>query len=484
MNTKKLKQLVLDLAIHGKLVPQDPNDEPASELLKRIQEEKAKSDNGKKTSISSDNLDEVPFEVPSGWVWCRLSDITERIEDCLHSTAPNEGKGYPLIRTSNIGEGHLIFEGVHRVSKDVYDQRNVRVVPQKNDLIYAREAPAGNVAVIGDELVCLGQRTVLIRPFSKYIESYLLAYFILSPYSRNALVSQSKGSTSQHVNLEKIRPFEIPLPPLSEQKRIVSAIEKWFAVIDQLESNEADLRKSIEQTKKKVLDLAIHGKLVEQDENDEPASELLKRIKEEKAKTAKGKKAIADVEIDEVPFELPKGWVWCRLGDLFEIGSAKRVLKEDWKNNGVPFYRTREIVQLANEGHVDNELFIAEEHYNELIAKYGIPQKNDIMLTAVGTIGVPYVVKESDRFYYKDASVLCLKNTSNINSYFIVYLLNSSLMKSQIYDKSKGTTVDTITIDKATNYVVPLPPLAEQKRIVAKVEEVMGELDKMVEMMG
>ena len=267
-------------------MPQDPNDEPASVLLERIKAEKERLiKEGKikrsKKSGSSDTLhyENVPFEVPSSWVWCRLEDITVLIEDCPHTTAKDEGKGYPLVRTPNIGEGQLLLDGVHRVSKEVYDKRNVRAVPQVDDIIYAREAPAGNVAVIREnEQVCLGQRTVLIRPMNTLIDSVWLTYAMLTPYSRNHLISKATGSTVTHVNMASIRPFDLPLPPLSEQHRIVAEIKRWFALIDQIEQGKADLQTIIKQTKSKILDLAIHGKLVPQDPNDEPAIELLKRI--------------------------------------------------------------------------------------------------------------------------------------------------------------------------------------------------------------
>ena len=254
MDTKKLRQKILDLAIRGKLVPQDPNDEPASVLLERIRAEKerlikeGKIKRSKKTA--SDDEIEAPFEIPESWEWVRLCDITELIEDCPHSTAKDEGHGYPLIRTPNVGEGYLNLDGVHRVSESVYNKRNARAVPETNDIIYAREAPAGNAAVIKEnEIVCLGQRTVLIRPFKKYINSKLLAYFIISPHSRNSLISTAVGSTATHVNLESIRPFIIPIPPLPEQIRIVWSIERWFTLIDELESNEGDLLKAIDKSK-------------------------------------------------------------------------------------------------------------------------------------------------------------------------------------------------------------------------------------------
>ena len=225
------------------------------------------------------HYENVPFEIPSSWAWCKLENITVLIEDCPHTTAKDEGEGYPLVRTPNIGEGQLLLDGVHRVSKEVYDKRNIRAVPQVNDIIYAREAPAGNAAVIREnEQVCLGQRTVLIRPMDTLIDSVWLTYAMLAPYSRNHLTSKATGSTVTHVNMASIRPFDLPLPPISEQHRIVAEIRRWFALIDQIEQGKADLQTTIKQAKSKILDLAIHGKLVPQDPNDEPAIELLKRI--------------------------------------------------------------------------------------------------------------------------------------------------------------------------------------------------------------
>ena len=169
---------------------------------------------------------------------------------------------------------------------------------------------------------------------------------------------------------------------------------------------------------------------------------------------------------ENVPFEIPKSWCWTTLGELFDIVSAKRVLQSDWQRTGIPFYRAREIVRLSYEGYVDNDLFITEEHYNNLKKSYGVPEPSDIMLSAVGTIGRAHVVRNNDVFYYKDASVLCLRNVYHLNSEFIKWILSSDLLQNQMYENSKGTTVDTITIEKANNYFLPLPPIDEQYRIV------------------
>lgn len=239
------------------------------------------------------------------------------------------------------------------------------------------------------------------------------------------------------------------------------------------------------QLRQKILDLAIRGKLVPQDPNDEPASVLLERIRAEKerliaeGKIKRHKKAKASCDTKHCQ-HLPKGWTIAKLGDIFSIGSAKRIMKSDWCSSGIPFYRTREIVKLYECGSVNNELFISERHYNHIKQCFGVPEANDIMLTAVGTIGIPYIVKEEDCFYYKDASVLCLRNIHKLNPRFFVILIQSSDLRRQIFSTSKGTTVDTITIEKAYDYTLMLPPIKEQERIVRTVEyylSILGSLE-------
>ena len=258
--------------------------------------------------------------------------------------------------------------------------------------------------------------------------------------------------------------------------------------------------------REKVLDLAIRGELVPQDPNDEPASVLLKKIREQKKQMVKeGKIKAKDIKKDtvifkgddnlhyeqfadgtvkciegEIPFEVPDGWAWCRLRNLFLVGSAKRVLKSEWKSNGIPFYRAREIVKLANDDYVNNDLFISEEHYRNLKETYGVPAAGDLMVTGVGTIGKVYVVKEGDTFYYKDASVLCFENKySGIVSEYAKLMIDSPFLQSQIHTKTYGNTVDTITITTAKEYLCALPPAAEQQRIVDSVNNTISLIDSL-----
>ena len=252
--------------------------------------------------------------------------------------------------------------------------------------------------------------------------------------------------------------------------------------------------------REKVLDLAIRGKLVPQDPNDEPASVLLERIRAQKQQMVKeGKLKAKDIKDDsiifvgednlhyekfadgtvkciedEIPFELPEGWALCRLKDLFNVCSAKRVRQSEWKKEGIPFYRAREIVKLSSHGYVDNDLFISLEHYETLKTTYGVPQVGDLMVTGVGTIGKVYIVQENDTFYYKDASVLCFENRYGvIESEYARIMIDSPLLQEQIHSKTYGNTVDTITISTANNYLCVLPPIEEQRKIVEAVKNVL-----------
>ena len=181
---------------------------------------------------------------------------------------------------------------------------------------------------------------------------------------------------------------------------------------------------------------------------------------------------------DELPFEIPENWCWCRLKSIVNVVSARRVHQSDWRSEGVPFYRAREIGKLADTGSVDNELFITEALYTEFSSS-GVPHPGDLMVTAVGTLGKTYIVKDSDRFYYKDASVICFENFGKINPAYLKLLMYSPYTEEQIKQNSAGTTVGTITIVKANEYLIPLPPLMEQQRIVDQAERLQIHIDKL-----
>lgn len=240
-----------------------------------------------------------------------------------------------------------------------------------------------------------------------------------------------------------------------------------------------------EQLRQAVLQAAIQGKLTEQLPEDGNARDLLAEIQSEKAiliaeKKIKKEKSLMPIAEDSIPFEIPRSWKWTYLQNIVNIRSASRVHQSDWRKSGVPFYRAREIVKLSKNGFVDNELFVDEELYNKYASEDDVPVEGDLMVSGVGTLGASYIVKDTDKFYYKDASVLCFENRFGVYPAYLRLLMETPLMMSQIYaSEAYGTTVATLTMDRAYAFVLPLPPLAEQHRIVARVEELMAKIDEL-----
>ena len=417
------------------------------------------------------HYENVPFELPNSWVWCRLEDIAYVASGSTPDKTCFVENGVPYIKMYNLRNQKIDFAyHPQYITEEVHNGKLQRSRTEVGDLIMNIVGPPlGKLAIIPTTLpqANFNQAAVLIRryKFKEVLVSYLKVY--LEEMSEINSIA-TRGSAGQvNISLTQSQNMRIPIPPLNEVRRIIEEVSKYDILIDSLKQNITDIQNLIAYTKSKILDLAIHGKLVPQDPNDEPAIELLKRINPDFTPCDNG----------HYTFDVPSGWITTNLGSIFNVVSAKRILKSDWKHSGVPFYRAREIAKLSIYGLVDNELYISEEHYNSLKEKFPVPKASDIMISAVGTIGKCYIVKESDKFYYKDASVLCLCNDYQINAKYIYHIMRSEYMLKQMYDNSKGTTVDTITIEKAKQYILPLPPLAEQQRIVAKIEETFSIFD-------
>ena len=447
--------------------------------------------------------DEIPFDVPESWEWIRLGALTY-----------NHGQTTPTTEFSYIDIGSI-------------DNQNQKLNTDEN-IVPSEKAPsrARKIVEYGDILYStvrpyLHNMCIVDRAFSKmpiastgfavltchaeFVNEFLF-YYMMAPdfdnYANNT--DNAKGVAYPAINDTRLYQALIPVPPVAEQLRIISAFKSILPYIDDYRNAEtqlSDLNSSFpEHLKKSILQWAVQGKLVPQDPSDEPAEALLGRIRVEKQRLIKEGKIKKDkhesvifrrdnshyekldgVERcidDELPFEIPENWNWCRLKSIVNVVSARRVHQSDWRSEGVPFYRAREIGKLADTGSVDNELFITEALYTEFSSS-GVPHPGDLMVTAVGTLGKTYIVKDSDRFYYKDASVICFENFGKINPAYLKLLMYSPYMEEQIKQNSAGTTVDTITIVKANEYLIPLPPLMEQQRIVDQAECLQIHIEKL-----
>ena len=485
MNTKKLKQLVLDLAIHGKLVPQDPNDEPASELLKRIVETHGRASNkskGKKSAISSDKIDEVPFEVPRGWVWALGSDIFRPMTSCKPI-----GEKFKYIDIESVDNKRNVITSIKTIDSLKAPSRASRKT-DVGDVLFSMVRPyLRNIAKVKENDCIASTGFYVCKPREVLYEDYCF-YLMISDYVVDGLNTFMKGDNSPSINNENITNWLYPLPPLSEQKRIVAEVEKWFGIIDQLESNEADLRKSIEKTKKKVLDLAIHGKLVPQDPNDEPASELLERIVEthgrasnigRASKQTKTKSAISSDNLDEVPFDVPEGWCWTKFGLISNVvrgGSPRPAGSELYYNGSIPFMKVADITK-------DDGMFVysAQSSIKEAgLKKTRLIDVNTLVISNSGaTLGVPKITKFKTTI---NDGVAAFEGFADEIKFFAYWYLKT-LTKS-LRNIDQGAAQPNLNTDLIKDLFIPIPPLSEQKRIVAKIEEVFGELDRMLEMIG
>ena len=495
MDTKALRHKILDLAIRGKLVPQDPNDEPASALLERIREQKqqmVKEGKLKKKDIKNDSVifvgednlhyekfaddsvkcieDEIPFELPDGWNWARLGSIANIVTGRLDANAQTKDGTYPFFTCG---------EEVFKTDSYAFDCNAILLGGNNATGDFKMHKFSGKFNAY--------QRVYVITTFPEIDVDYLYNHI---RYYLPRLQSQSIGSQTRYLKLGMITELLIALPTFCEQKTISRACDKYINYCTEIASEKNELKSIIKDTKSKILDLAIRGQLVPQNPDDEPASVLLGRIRAEKeelikqGKSKRDKKESIIFKGDDNSYydDIPDGWEICYLGELFNVCSAKRVKQSDWRTEGVPFYRAREIVKLSNNDFVDNELYISEDHYQQVKKEYGIPQPGDLMVSGVGTIGKVYVVKDTDHFYYKDASVLCFENRNGIiDSQYAKYMLMSEFIQNQMRENSKGTTVDTITISAAMNYICFVPPANEQKRIVSAIEQILNHL-KIIEL--
>ena len=525
MTAQQLKNSILQMAVQGKLVPQDPNDEPASVLLERIRAEKERlikekkikreknpsvifkgADNTPYEKIGEEvrSLD-TPFDIPESWEWIRFKDL---VDYSMGKTPPRKETEYwsngtlPWVSIADLVADGTVTGTKECVNSFAAENTFKGKISKAGTLLMSFKLTVGKVSILGIDAFH-NEAIISIYPFvdpDKITTMFLFATLPLLSQSGDTK-SAIKGNT---LNSDSLDALLIPLPPIMEQKRIIDKLhELTTPLLDYgvAEQKVTDLNANFpEALKKSILQEAVQGKLVPQDPSDEPAEALLERIRAEKQRLIKEGKIKKDkhesvifrrdnshyekldgVERcidDELPFEIPENWRWCRLKSIVNVVSARRVHQSDWRNEGVPFYRAREIGKLADTGFVDNELFITEALYNEFSSS-GVPHPGDLMVTAVGTLGKTYIVKGSDRFYYKDASVICFENFGKINPAYLKLLMYSPYMEEQIKQNSAGTTVGTITIVKANEYLIPLPPLMEQQRIVDQAERLQIHIDKL-----
>ena len=457
MDTKKLRQKILDLAIHGKLVPQDPNDEPASVLLERIKAEKerlikeGKIKRSKKSAKTSDtpHYGNVPFEVPEGWVWCKLEDIAYVASGSTPDKTCFVENGIPYIKMYNLRNQKIDFAyHPQYITEEVHNGKLLRSRTEVGDLIMNIVGPPlGKLAIIPSTLpqANFNQAAVLIRPykFKEVLVPYLKAY--LEEMSEINSIA-TRGSAGQvNISLTQSQNMRIPLPPLKEIERIINEIVKYDILIEVLEFDTTDLQTLIIRTKSKILNLAIHGKLVPQDPNDEPAIELLKRINPD------------FTPCDNGHYEnLPDGWGVCRLEDIVDYEQPTAyIVNSTSYNDSYP-------IPVLTAG----KSFIIG-YTNE---EKGIYSKLPCIIFDDFTTDSKFV---DFPFKVKSSAMKILQVRKGIEIEYVAMFMNTTRLI--------GDTHKRYWISEYSKLTIPIPPKAEQKRIVDTIHTAFAKLDTIME---
>ncbi|MFO0098706.1 MAG: restriction endonuclease subunit S, partial [Aphanizomenon sp.] len=514
---QKLRELILDLAVRGKLVPQDANDEPAAVLLERIKKEKerlVKEGKVRKSKVLPPiTLGETLYKIPNNWQWTKLGQCIELVSgQHLNASEQNNHEiGIPyLTGASDFGK---VYPKITRWTTQA------KAVTIKNDILLSVKGTVGKSNILDLEQAGIGRQIMALRPI--LINYQYLYLFCLSASEK--FYSLGVGIAIPGISRDDVLQFVIPLPPLNEQKRIVTKVDELMKLCDELEArqkkkqetriliNNAALNKlltaetpetftknwqrisdnfdilysapeNIGKLRQAILQLAVMGKLVPQNANDEPAAVLLERIKKEKERLVKEwnvrkeKSLEPPIKDNEIPYDLPKGWEWVKLDWICNQITDGTHHTPTYISNGVPFLSVKDI----SSGRFDltNTKFISHGEHQQLI-KRCYPEFNDVLLTKVGTTGIAKVI-DIDIEFSIFVSVALLKISKYLLSpYYIELVINSPLVKEQSKNNTQGVGNKNLVLRCIKSFDLPLPPLAEQKRIVTKVDKLMKLCDEL-----
>ena len=473
MDTRKLRQRILDLAIRGKLVPQDPNDEPASVLLDRIRAEKERliaegkikrPKSKKSTDKSHYQQFTPPFDIPESWEWVNIKEVTSKITDGTHHSPENKPIGdFLYITAKNIKYDGIKIDYATYVNSNVHTEIYSRCNPEYGDILYIKDGATTGVVAINDLKVpfSLLSSVALIKPLG--ILNRYLYYFLRSNFSNSSIKKSMKGVGITRITLRQIEEWNIPVPPYAEQERIVKILDNYFSILSYLEWNIDTLQESIHNVKSKILDLAMQGKLVPQNPADEPAADMLRRINP-------NAKIITDNPHSR---NLPTNWILCRFGDIADIsrGGSPRPIKSYITNDcdGINWIKI---------GDADGKYINSTK---EKIIPAGVKmsrevKKGEILLTNSMSFGKPYILNINGCIH--DGWLVLSPKENSYDKDFLYYLLSSKIAYSQFAEQAGGAVVSNLNSDKVANTLFPLLSISEQKRIVAKIEELYSVLDQ------
>ena len=460
-DAQALREKILDLAMRGKLVPQDPNDEPASVLLKKIKAEKEKLIKEKKIKKSKPLVpiteDEKPFDIPDSWEWVRLGEIGEifaggdRPKDI--STTKDEEHSIPIYSNGVKDRGLYGYSNIARVNKPA--------------LTLSARGTIGHVEYRDEPYLPI----IRLISFVPYTSGYLKClYFFLQS---TLLIEKGDGSSIPQLTVPKLKPKLIPFPPLVEQSRIAAKIAQLFALLRKVESSIQQYAKLKALLKSRVLDLTMRGKLVPQDSNDEPANVLLEKIKAEKEEMIKQKKIkkskpLIPIAEDEKNFDIPDSWEWVRLGDVGEVisgGTPKTSERSFWKDGSIPWITPAVMSETQQNMIFDNNKMKYINRVGLENSSAHLISKGSLVVSSRAPIGYVNIVPFEYTTNQGCKSISLYSGTVAEYVYFAIKHSVPDMNKS-----ASGTTFKEISGTKFIQTIITLPPLAEQSRIVSKIE--------------
>ena len=463
MNTKALRQKILDLAIHGKLVPQDPNDEPASVLLERIKAEKErliKEGKIKRTKRSKAACDKphYPFELPKGWCWTTIEEIGEVVTGSTPSKDIKDfyGGNIPFFKPTDLEQGIHTIRSNDRLTALGFEQS--RKLPINSVLVTCIGATIGKTGLTSIEGTCNQQINAII-PTNAILPHYLY-YVCISDYMQNEIKANASATTLPILNKGNFSKIFLPLPPLREQKHIIKSIVNWLSIVNSVEESKENLHEVIKQTKSKILDLAIHGKLVPQDPNDEPATELLKHINPK-----------AEITCDNPQYgKLPNGWCEVQLGDVFNHNTGKALNASNTEGSMKRYLTTSNVYWNAFDFTTVKQMYYKDSELDKCSITKGdllVCEGGDVGRAAIWNFNYDICIQNHLHRLRPKLGDLCVSLY-----YYVFYYLKVNNMIG-----GKGIGLLGLSSNALHKLHVPLPPINEQHRIVAKIEELFAQLD-------
>lgn len=475
MNAQDLKNSILQRAIEGKLVPQRKEEGTAKELLAEIRTEKARLIKEKKIKKSKPlpeiTDEEKPFDIPDSWEWVRLDDICKSISDGDHQAPPKSENGVPFLVISDVRSGKLNFKNTRHVPVEYFKTLSPERIPLKGDILFTVTGSYGIPVLINVDMeFCFQRHIALLKPMIDYT---FLSYILESPFIKTQCDAVATGTAQKTVGLKSLKSLLLPLPPLYEQGRIITKIEELQPDIDAYDKAQTKLQ-AIEQRfpddmKKSLLQYAIEGKLVPQRKEEGTAKDLLTAIRAEKAQLIKEKKikktkplpAITD---DEKPYAIPDSWEWRRLGDISTIVTGGTPSKSQplYYGGNVPFYKPADIQ--------DNKYVNTPKEFLSIMGKEKakfVP-KGSVAVNCIGNIGKSAILPR-DGATNQQINSICYY----IYPDYLYWFCQSMMFILQLKKVSSMTTIPIVNKSKVEQCIIPLPPLAEQHRIVAKLEELL-----------